>query len=510
MIADFVCFMIPAKEKEEDEPSNEPFYRNSLSYTCYNDPVLPENEVVLLWGPPFSGKTKYFQDRFNHSSYKRISTKDFPNESLHSIILKMIKILLEGESIVFDDENRKTETRKSIIDGVRKKLPTCRFRAVCFWPVGGLGQCLWAREFAIVEKEDFGQLATFSEVCEWFAMVRRVPKRHEGFERITNVKTNLYCRSLLQMNKPALLIDVCSMLKFVPLAEFDYAVCAAKMRYDNVKETLEEWRLENREGVVVFCCSESLVFPASLQLYFDDALTYLELQQRYKQDMLDLIRSCIPSKCHAVIVAHSYCCEEKSFWNPPNPGMIACAQKLAGLDLRKSVVVCDENGSFCSMVRDVGLNYVRSEKFWNKAHNGWNANAKIRKFMVKAPLDEKEENWEFLHHLVVIDEAINTQEQRNMAEHYWEILKGTENEDNDEKDENREVIEEDIDIARRLPLWMEEEKEQDEEQDEGIPVNADKENGEEDEVRIKNENERNWESESKRTKISISSESNKL
>jgi hypothetical protein len=81
-----------------------------------NDPVLPENELVLLHGPPMCGKTRYFQERLAQRGFVRVSAEDMfrldPNLNLRAVVKKVVAFLIQGLNVCVDDGNMKPETRK--------------------------------------------------------------------------------------------------------------------------------------------------------------------------------------------------------------------------------------------------------------------------------------------------------------------------------------------------------------------------------------------------------------
>jgi len=78
-------------------------------------------ELVLLWGPPCSGKTRYFYSHLS-SSHLRLSPSDDPSLSLHRFISIVISHLVGGRNVAIDDVNGLPQTRRSFIVPVRAKV----------------------------------------------------------------------------------------------------------------------------------------------------------------------------------------------------------------------------------------------------------------------------------------------------------------------------------------------------------------------------------------------------
>ena len=104
-------------------------------------------EFIFFVGPPYSvrrvscvyircerdgfqGKTLHYH-RFYSSSHVRVSASDFfrskPTAGLREFIVHVVDYLVEGRSVVLDDENWSKATRNSYIVAIRKKVrPTSR------------------------------------------------------------------------------------------------------------------------------------------------------------------------------------------------------------------------------------------------------------------------------------------------------------------------------------------------------------------------------------------------
>ena len=99
-----------------------------------------------------------------------------------------------------------------------KKAPQIRVRAICFWPFGGLNQCLWAREFLVAEKR---HSVSAQSIRDWFSAGRKPPKRFEGFHHVVNVRTYLFCNSSV-LDRRALFVDGSSLCRFAMVPGIKY------------------------------------------------------------------------------------------------------------------------------------------------------------------------------------------------------------------------------------------------------------------------------------------------
>lgn len=91
-----------------------------------NDPVLPDNELVLLHGPPMSGKSRYFAEKLAPRGFIRVSAEELfradDKLNLRGVAKKVVELLKTGVSVCVDDGNMKLETRKV---WMREKMFAC-------------------------------------------------------------------------------------------------------------------------------------------------------------------------------------------------------------------------------------------------------------------------------------------------------------------------------------------------------------------------------------------------
>ena len=164
--------------------------------------------------------------------------------TLHKAILIIVKGLKNGRNMVIDDENNSSKTRKSIIDGIRKKVDLIEIKCIQFIPFGGILQVLWANQFAIsqktlikngkIEKEGYSdQLDQKILFTKYFDTSLSNPLQSEGFDHpIEQITTNLYANNStnssrmwfsqnLAFDQKALLIDSSQLFFFSPKKALD-------------------------------------------------------------------------------------------------------------------------------------------------------------------------------------------------------------------------------------------------------------------------------------------------
>lgn len=133
-----------------------------------------------------------------------------------------------------------------------------RVRAICFWPFGGVRQCLWAREFCIAQRQSTAAIASVTDVgeCTWrhcfflFLFIRKIegfsalsrkpPKRFEGFDHVLNVRSYLFCNSQFAFDRPCLFIDAASLCRFEVVPGTDAFECVLKHR-EETEWILRDW-----------------------------------------------------------------------------------------------------------------------------------------------------------------------------------------------------------------------------------------------------------------------------
>lgn len=155
---------------------------NTLDNQNETENVLDSCELVLFYGPPCSGKTYHYNQNFSETHTRICPSQMFRENkdlSFHRILTMIIEYLKENKNVVIDDQNRPKRTRNSYLKAIRdqqkeNKLGIIKIKAICFHPIGGMIQCLWANEWAFAEhvtkneKETRFQSPQISDYEEWF------------------------------------------------------------------------------------------------------------------------------------------------------------------------------------------------------------------------------------------------------------------------------------------------------------------------------------------------------
>lgn len=302
--------------------------------------------------------------------------------------------------MVVEDENAHPATRQSYISLIRSKLPDVKLRAVNFVPSGGSLQCLWARQFAILEHCQTTGFASVADVQGFFSSdVVRPCARHEGFFSVSNVRTVLYSNCPQKFDRPALLVDAAAVVTFVHV-ESD--VFEARPVHAEAGDVIQAWRVEHGTGVVVALVDEAAIFPASLEILAnEDPVAYLGLLEQYHHQVVGLLRTL--GVGGVVGVRYQVGGASDSWLSSPNPGLLAAAQRLFRVDLAAATLVCrgDEavGWSRRGALWGLSLATVGSNHFFQpRALCGWGPAARLRRFALPAqqPPPAAADPWAFL------------------------------------------------------------------------------------------------------------------
>nr|XP_054766676.1 uncharacterized protein LOC129273635 [Lytechinus pictus] len=190
-------------------------------------------EVIFLCGPPFSGKTSYYEQHLK-SSHERVSASEFyqanPSRGLRHFVLHLLKIFgegIQGKGVVIDDENWSRKTRQSCMQSIKAKLPSCKFICHVCKP-GDAFECLWRREWVLAEYFSKGDNKpghhrspstvdlsdTEARIHKWFlhesgehvAGLDAVEESEE-WHQIKEIKTSLQPRTNYKFEVPAVFLD---------------------------------------------------------------------------------------------------------------------------------------------------------------------------------------------------------------------------------------------------------------------------------------------------------------
>lgn len=445
-------------EEEDVEGHPKPLEEEvtNLNFTR-NDPALPDiGDLVVFFGPPFAGKTRYFHERLS-LTHTRVSSLDLRGESIHRLVKRVTGLLQSGQNVVVDDCNTKPELRQSYL-GITKTFPHLRISAVSFWPVGGLRQCLWAREYVLAETGATAGFDSVEEIHKWFAGVKQPPRKHEGYGHILGVRSFLYpSNCAAEFSRPSLIIDAATLVEFVPAQNRGgNVVCECVPKFKDPERSLNEWVRETG-GTLVLMVSEPHIFPSSLQMYIEEPITYFELMQSYHDQLLEALALIAPAQCPIQILGLSYsAASSHCWWDLPNPGMVACAQRLHRINLDDSIVVTDEQSPWYQMAEYLGIDSISARLlFQPRGVEGWNAMTRLRRHVKQNSAPHSD--WEFTRklsvgttqHLDLETDPDLALPEAQCAGFWWEQRHGV------------AVVIEDEDIEskgpaakRKLPAWM--------------------------------------------------------
>lgn len=321
-------------------------------------------ELVLFFGPPFVGKTLYYY-RHYLKTHRRISACELFQEdesmNLRHVILKAIAFLCQGKSVVIDDENWYSETRKSYCSLVKRKVPNCTLTLVQFLPELSFGyqQCLWAREWTIVDwtfldsRQDKSQyLSDSNERLDcWFSKRKSVlnppefPTVAEGFS-LQTVQPEFTCNTPHKFSLPGLLLQWEAVV--VENNHDDSLACKP-----GTPELLNMWFSKNQSGRVV------IIGPKSRH---DKEI----LVERTKLFLVQLA-SQLSFPIYFTLIDEKQQLDQ--FSKLPHPGVIAFLQSLHTIHLyHKSTMYVYQSEEHCKAANLVGIRAIKGEKLFANSH----------------------------------------------------------------------------------------------------------------------------------------------
>lgn len=341
-----------------------------MEWHDYDAPVLPSVELAVLCGPPMCGKTLYLRETFA-ATHTRVCIAEEAG-SLHAVVKLVMGLLASGRNVVLDGENALPATREAFTLAARKSVPHARLRAVNFYPVGGLHQCLWAREHAVVERGQVSGLASADDIQRWFLGPRLMARRQEGFVQVSSVRSQLYTN--IKLTARALLVDASAAWEFARTDGDSYAVRLARPA---LPQLLHEWQRECGDAPVVVLLAESLVFPSALALYAEEPITYTGLVDLYRQQLLRAIASIVDPLRRVCVVAQEYASTEGE-WT-----LVAQAQRIHGLALAECICILGRASVFEPLCAQYGIRTLGVDRLCERS--GWNGAARVRRYAAPAP-----------------------------------------------------------------------------------------------------------------------------
>ncbi|GAM19960.1 hypothetical protein SAMD00019534_031350 [Acytostelium subglobosum LB1] len=319
-------------------------------------------ELIILIGPPCSGRTYYYYQNLQ-SSHVRISATELFNKdsdtSFRSVIQNhVIKTLLDGKSVVIDDTNHLQSVRTSYVQALLKaNVPISRISVLNFIPAGGEQQVQWATAWAYCERA-MSQLPSAIEHYkpldyDQFKAEYHVPNKREGFCVLRDVTTPLILNQhnaaqKKELTNVALFLDARAILRFADRTQqstFKLPPGTLKFKYavqlrDNIDIAIREWTTSYKsigQNRVVLLIDEVALYPASVD--FNDPITV----EYYRKE----IKKCIKTLSDQISFPVYYLSVPalvpgNDFYRFPNLGLFAMAQYRHRLSLQGSIVVVDD------------------------------------------------------------------------------------------------------------------------------------------------------------------------
>jgi len=372
-------------------------------------------ELVLVYGPPCSGKTRHILETY--PSHVRVCPRELyakePAMSLHRLIGKVVRQLARGKSVVVDDENRLCRTRRSYIDAVCEKAEriaaVVQVLAVDVFPAEGKQQALWAHEWLLASsaaaaarmrlpdragQEGGGKGLSYmprnaQEFVEWFDMrAGEPPRREEGIMRVTSVTAPLTAATPdgRPFSAEALFLEAGGLFSFKHHSSGSGdGSSSPELRHClvlrepglQVGSVLRRWFQERPAAVAVLLLDEAALYPMALEMEpLQARAAKVQRIRRQLQRQLGAWAREAVGPLHCVLAEYGLH-EEGSFFGLPRPGMVAWAQRRLGIALERSCIVAEAAASR-QLLETAGVPRVAvAKEFFGDA--SWSVESKLRK-----------------------------------------------------------------------------------------------------------------------------------
>lgn len=368
-------------------------------------------ELVLVHGPPCSGKTRHLLEHYG-GTHVRVCPREIyarhPNMSLHRLVGRVVRQLEQGKSVVVDDESRLARTRRSFIEAVQDKAAriggVVQFIALEFSPSGGKQQALWAHEWALAEASAaavarhrsggnapvHSRPRASSEFVEWFDMRdSEPPRREEGIMRVSSATLPLLALTEDggKFKKPCLFIDGSCLFTFSHCTSGDENG-EEKVRHHleerhaglAVPAVLQKWALENAAAKVVFLLDETSFYPMALEM--EPVATRGSVVQHFRRQLHRYLATwaCASGVALHCVVAEYGLHPEDSFFRLPHPGMVAWTQRRLEVSLAHSCVVSDPSSARAFLCSAGIPSVALAVDFFRDS--SWSIESKVRKHAI--------------------------------------------------------------------------------------------------------------------------------
>ncbi|KAL6040380.1 hypothetical protein QOT17_025411 [Balamuthia mandrillaris] len=385
--------------------------------TFHHTDEAPVPELLLLHGPPSSGKTAYCRREL--SNHFRVVPKELfetqQDLSLHRIIQLVLGKLQQGQNVVVDDCNTAASTRGSYIKAVSQKLPDCRIKCLVIRPPEqhGLLLCKWLNEWSIAgrnctaEKESHTLHSSPSEPAsnEWeeWSSVPDPPLFSEGFHDIQYLTLSLQPQEVagLSLTNEALIIDGRVMFHYVTDDDFlglddgnggngkRPATDLTPTLREGVVQSLQDYHAAFPSHRLIVIIDEGELYPLGLETGHLDALDKASTILRYRLALSQALLSiCLP--LYYLRINYGSPLRENNFFMS-GQGMLAFLQYRHCLRLSSCLFVCENIFSSSSASVTTAtcsgftttmcelLRHCPQQSFF--ARDGWTIHSKMRKYV---------------------------------------------------------------------------------------------------------------------------------
>ncbi|EFA78061.1 hypothetical protein PPL_08707 [Heterostelium album PN500] len=354
-------------------------------------------ELVLLVGPPCSGRTFYYYQHYRSTHIRISATELFQKDrelSFRSIIQnRVLRALQEGKSVVIDDTNHMKSIRESYIQAlIKSETPVSRIVCYNFIPSGGELQIQWALSWAYSERsmvESVGQSQFKSLDYVQFKAEYQTPLKREGYNMLKDLTTPLFFNQHSdeqekELSNIALFLDSRTLIAFVDRSnqspfklpagtlKFKYAVQLIASADATIKQWISNYPKNGPNGQhrIIMLIDEVSLFPASID--YTDQITV----EYYRKELKKVIKQLSDSICYPVYYYYVPALQPgNEFYRFPNLGLFAIAQYRHRLSLQKSIVVVDDADP--KLATSIPFKVILSSKFFQDST--WSIESKISK-----------------------------------------------------------------------------------------------------------------------------------
>ncbi|CAG5125919.1 unnamed protein product [Candidula unifasciata] len=269
-----------------------------------------------------------------------------PEYGLRDIALKVVSFLRQNKQVLIDDELRSRLMRKSLLETLKKKVPSCRVKLVQLIPKYGLLQVLWSLQWA----QAAGMVKATSKDEEhlklWFdSSLHKIdyttgfvdePDEKEGYV-IETLFIPLQVKSHFRMAIPALFFQwECAMNEIEELNSQVTTLCSL-------------WSAQNPHGCILFICDGRNIAKGIIPV----AEETNNVVRILKQLSVKINHTVYALQLHAASSTRHFCI-------PPQPGILAFLQLRHLLNLHsKSTCYVFDDITHMKMAEAAGMRHAK-------------------------------------------------------------------------------------------------------------------------------------------------------